>query len=245
MTTGGIRCVQTAPGMLPWAPPRPFAPLRGELTRQSGSTPAHQGRRANALLPTRPRMAGAGRIRFPYDTGTLDFAHSQCISNRLKGNETMTLIRAVGLAGLATAGLATALWAESHVDKAITAAVGTRHAHMTLYSHNLGIVGAMAKGETEYDAAAATAAAGNLVALARIDEIGYWPEGSDTSVEGSRALPAIWENLGDIQTLTDDLATKAEALQSAAGTDLAALQAAVGPVGAACGACHEKYRQPK
>ncbi|MEE4346330.1 MAG: cytochrome c, partial [Paracoccaceae bacterium] len=42
----------------------------------------------------------------------------------------------------------------------------------------------------------------------------------------------------------DDLVTAAKAMEGAAGTDLASLQAAMGPVGEACGACHKAYRVP-
>ncbi len=41
-----------------------------------------------------------------------------------------------------------------------------------------------------------------------------------------------------------DLVTAATAMEAAAGTDLASLQAAMGAVGGACGACHKAYRVP-
>ena len=53
-------------------------------------------------------------------------------------------------------------------------AVAARKAHMDLYSFNLGMLGAMAKGETEYNADAAKAAAGNLAALAQLNQSAYW-----------------------------------------------------------------------
>ena len=70
-------------------------------------------------------------------------------------------------------------------------AVTARKAHMQLYSFNLGTLGAMAKGEVEYDADAASAAAGNLAALAALSQRAYWVPGtsSDDLPDESRALP--------------------------------------------------------
>ena len=63
-------------------------------------------------------------------------------------------------------------------------------------------------------------------------------------VDGSRALPALWENMPDVMSKASDLATAATAMETAAGTDLASLQAGMGAVGGACGACHKAYRVP-
>lgn len=137
--------------------------------------------------------------------------------------------------------------ADGHIsDKQIAAAVKARQSHMQLYAFNLGILGAMAKEEAPYDAAAARAAADNLLSLASLNQAGYWLPGSDSdSVEGSRALPAIWAADSKIGERGKDLFDAATAMQSAAGTDLGALQAAMGTVGKSCGGCHESYRKPK
>ena len=143
---------------------------------------------------------------------------------------------------LVLAALAGAAIAASHIDPAVEGAMTARNAHMQLYGFNLGPLGAMAQDKMPYDAAVASTAAANLAALAALDQSRYWVEGSDTSVEGSRALPAIWENMADFDAKQQDLATASAALAAAAGTDLEALKAAFGPVGAACGACHQTYR---
>ncbi len=141
--------------------------------------------------------------------------------------------------------LAGAATGQDAAQKALVDATKARHAQMGLYSFNLGILGAMAKGEVPYDAAAASAAAGNLAALAQLDQTHIWPEGSDElGVDGSRAMAEIWENMPDVMAKNDDLVTAAKAMEGAAGTDLASLQAAMGPVGEACGACHKAYRVP-
>ncbi len=130
-------------------------------------------------------------------------------------------------------------------DKALAGATKARQAQMQLYAFNLGLLGGMAKGDIPYEASAAGAAAGNLASLARLDQSLIWPEGSDEmGVEGSRALPAIWENLPDVIAKNEALITAASAMETAAGTDLAALQGAMGAIGESCGACHKAYRVP-
>ena len=54
-------------------------------------------------------------------------------------------------------------------DKAAEKAIGARKAQMQLYAFNISHLGAMAQGEVDYDAAAASAAANNLAALAALN----------------------------------------------------------------------------
>lgn len=126
-------------------------------------------------------------------------------------------------------------------------AVNARKAHMQLYAHNLGVLGGMARGNIDYDAAAATAAAGNLVELASIDQTSYWVAGtdSDSLPDESRALPALFDNLDDVNAKRLELLAASEALAATAGDGLEAVQAGLGPVGAVCGACHEAYQKPR
>lgn len=133
-------------------------------------------------------------------------------------------------------------FAAGHISDDVAKAMDARQSHMTLYSFNLGTLGGMAQDKIPYDAAAATAAANNLAAMANMDQTGYWIEGSDSSVEGSRAKPEIWTNADDFTEKTAALATASTALAAVAGDDLDALKGAFGPVGGACGACHKAYR---
>lgn len=137
--------------------------------------------------------------------------------------------------------------ADGHItDKQIETAIKARQAHMNLYAFHLSTLGSMAKQETPYDAAAAQAAADSLAALSQLSQAGYWLPGSDSdSVEGSRALPAIWEAGSDAAQKGAAFAEAAMAMKSAAGTSLEALQASMGPLGGSCGGCHKPYRQPK
>jgi cytochrome c556 len=119
-----------------------------------------------------------------------------------------------------------------------------RSEHMKAFGASLRTLGGMAQGEAPYDAAAAQAAADSLLEHATSpDWAVMWPEGSaQGELEDSKALPAIWENPEDLQAKHQALIDAATAMQGAAGTDLAAVQASLGAVGASCGGCHETYR---
>lgn len=149
---------------------------------------------------------------------------------------------------LAAAVLATSAQSDGHADKAVAAAVKARKAQMTLYSHHLGLLGGMAKGDVAYDADAATAAARSLAALSQLDQSRLWPKGSDNATlgpEATRSLPAIWEAGSEAGDMGMALATAAATLEQAAGGGLDALRGAMGAVGKSCGGCHKAYRQEK
>jgi cytochrome c556 len=147
----------------------------------------------------------------------------------------ITALVALTVAGSAYAG--------GHGDKAIQGAIKARQGQMQLYQLNLGVLGAMAKGDVAYDAAAASAAANNLKALANLDGMTMWPQGSDMdSVEGTRAKAEIWTTFPAVVENSMAMAKAADAMAAAAGTDLASLQAAMGAVGGQCSACHKAYR---
>lgn len=125
-------------------------------------------------------------------------------------------------------------------------AVSARKAHMNLYSFNLGTLGAMAKGEVEYDAAKAAGAANNIAALAALDQSGYWLPGTSTDELGdqTRALPAIWQEGSKAGEIGASFAEAAVALAAVAGDGKDAMAAAMGAVGTGCSDCHKGYRQP-
>lgn len=122
-------------------------------------------------------------------------------------------------------------------------AVAARQAHMQLYSFNMGVLGNMAAGKADYDAAAAQTAADNMVNLVSMDQSLYWPVGTDMdSIDGTKTRAALWENFGNVMEIAADFEAAADAMSAAAGTDLASLQGAMGPLGASCSACHREYR---
>lgn len=127
-------------------------------------------------------------------------------------------------------------------------AVKARQSHMQLYGHNLGVLGAMAKGEVEYNAEAATAAANNLVALTSMSQTSYWAPGtsSDDLPDESRTLAKLWDG-GFAKAVEINTALNAASVQMAAvaGDGQAALGPAVGAIGQQCGACHDDFRKPR
>ncbi len=125
----------------------------------------------------------------------------------------------------------------------LQAAVQARQSQMFLFQFNLMTLGGMAQGNVPYDAAAATAAANNLVALSSIDQSSYWLPGTAMGeVEGTHAKPELFQNIEDVAAKVGALNDAAAAMATAAGADLASLQGAMQALGGACGACHQAYR---
>ena len=133
--------------------------------------------------------------------------------------------------------------ADGHIENAIKA----RKAQMTLYAFNIGVLGAMAKGEAEYNAETAAGAANNLLAAAKLDGSQMWPQGSDSeAMPGkTRALPDIWATYPKVVEKQKAFIQALEALAPAAGKDLQSLQGAMKAVGAGCGGCHKPFRAEK
>jgi cytochrome c556 len=156
----------------------------------------------------------------------------------------MSLFKNIVLLSATISVAATLAFAGAHSASPQDRAVKARQSKMTLYAYNLGILGAMAKGEVEYDAGAAGGAASNLAMLTSIWMPDAWAAGTDNeSVKNTAALPKMWEDS------PEEVGAKAQALSDAvqvmakvAGTDLDGLRGAIGSVGQACGACHKVYR---
>ncbi|QXT38321.1 c-type cytochrome [Gymnodinialimonas ceratoperidinii] len=147
---------------------------------------------------------------------------------------------------LTTAATAATFAVTAHADGHENPAVNARQGYMQLMSLNIGVLGQMARGNTEYDAETAQAAANNLLTLSQIDQRFMWVPGTDTeNMEGTRALPAIWADDSRVMEIMGEFNTAAEGLAATAGDGLDALRAGLGPVGSACGDCHDDYRQPQ
>lgn len=140
------------------------------------------------------------------------------------------------LVSLATGALAQDLPAE----------VKARQGQFRIMAINLGILGGMAKGQTAYDAAAAQAAADSIVGITMVNQPPLWKEGTDSmSIDGTRAMPGIWDNIPDVLAKWAALGTAAAELQQVAGTGKDAIGPMLGKVGGACKACHDTYREPR
>ena len=154
------------------------------------------------------------------------------------------MIRAIPIA-LAAAVTALSAGAQDGPSPAERAQL-VREGLMQNYAFNIGPLGAMAKGEIEYDAARAEMLAANIATLAQVSLAPYWVEGSSSAdLPDSRALPAIWENQEDVDAKRQDLFEAAQALQAAAPEGQEAFTQAFRAVGEGCGGCHEDFRKPK
>lgn len=123
--------------------------------------------------------------------------------------------------------------------------VKARQGQFQIMAINLGILGGMAKGAIEYDAATAQAAADSLVGVSMVNQAPLWPAGTDNmSIDGTRAQPNIWENIDDVVAKWAAFGEAAKAMQAAAGTGQEAIGPAMGAIGGACKACHDTYRAP-
>ena len=129
---------------------------------------------------------------------------------------------------------------------AVTAGAGTvddpikvRQALMTSQGVHLGALGAIAKGEAPYT----ELANGHAFALLKISQAitHVFPEGSGSG--DTRAKPEIWSDRAKFdQAIASLQAAAANMVEAAKTGDPAAIGAALGVSGAACGGCHKPFR---
>jgi cytochrome c556 len=121
--------------------------------------------------------------------------------------------------------------------------VKARQGQFQIMAINVGILSEMAKGSVPYDAAAAGAAAQSLVGISMVNPAPLFPAGTDNmSIDGTRAEPAIWDNLPDVIAKWQAFGEAAAAMQTAAATGPAEIGAALGTLAGTCKACHSSYR---
>ena len=126
-----------------------------------------------------------------------------------------------------------------------SANIKARQGQFRIMALNVGILGGMAQGKIAYDAEAAQRAADTLVAVSQIDPAPLWPEGSDNmSVDGTRAMPSIWDQHDDFLAKWGAFGTAAAEMQKVAATGQEALGPAMGKIGGTCKACHDSHRAP-
>jgi len=132
--------------------------------------------------------------------------------------------------------VAGAAWAHDDVKDP---QVKARMELMGQIKNNIGMLGGMAKGAVEFDAAKAEAAKAGLIANAKAIPAAFEANATDPK---SEALPAIWENW-------DDFKSKAVAMETAVGSvDVSSLEGVQGgmrTIGGSCGGCHKVYRMDK
>lgn len=128
-------------------------------------------------------------------------------------------------------------------DKPFEKEIEARTSFMTVVGFNMGILGGMAKGKVPYDSAQAEAAAENIYSASKMSNAAMWPKGSDNSnpeLKGiTEALPYVWENYKDVAEKHAAWVAASKVLAESAGTGLAGLRKAIGPVGKSCKGCHK------
>lgn len=124
--------------------------------------------------------------------------------------------------------------------------IEARQAFMNVYKFNLGLLGAMAKGDAPYDAKLASASAHNLLAAANMKNSAMWPVGSDAGAPGleaaTAAKPGLWSADSEAGEKHQSLLTALTEMAAVAGDGLGSVQANMGAVGKGCKGCHESYR---
>lgn len=117
-----------------------------------------------------------------------------------------------------------------------------RQAALTLLGWNIAPISAMMKGEAPFDAKKVELHATRLQQVAPMIVEGF-PPGTQTGAP-TKAKPAIWSNMDDFKAKAADLERATAGLVAAARTgDQKQVGQALGAVGNACKACHDKYKE--
>ncbi|SFI22291.1 c-type cytochrome [Albimonas pacifica] len=146
-----------------------------------------------------------------------------------------TLVAAIAAAGF---GFAQAADVEPRIDDPIS----LRQNMMKDAGAAVGIMGAIAKGEAEFEPRAVKAALLTLNAVA----LGFpsqFPEGAIS--EASEAAPAIWEDRAGFEAAAAKFIADSQQAKTMPATNADEMKAAMGVVASNCRACHEKYRVQK
>ena len=115
-------------------------------------------------------------------------------------------------------------------------AIKYRQSAFTVMSNHRGRLRAMATGERPFDAAAAKASAEVVQTMSRLPWDGFVPGSTGPGVKGDP-----WANAADFRQLQERLQGETAKLVGASGS-ADTLRQQVGATGAACKACHDKYR---
>ena len=120
-------------------------------------------------------------------------------------------------------------------------AVHYRQGIMMGMAWNVGPMGAMVKGDVDFDAGRFAFLAGRLAMLAPMSEEAFTPNTADTK---SEAKPELWDNLDDFKQRMESLRKETAGLAEVAkGSDEAAMKAAFGDTVKVCKGCHDEYQK--
>jgi cytochrome c556 len=118
-------------------------------------------------------------------------------------------------------------------------AIKYRQSAFTLLTTHMGRLGAMARGDVPFDAAAAQASARVIDVVSQLPWDAF-PPGSNTGAAKIKGDP--WKDAAAFSKLQADLKAQTAKLPAAVAT-LDGLKAQVGATSRVCRECHESYRQ--
>ena len=118
-------------------------------------------------------------------------------------------------------------------------AIKYRQSAFTVLTTHMGRLGAMARGDVPFDAAAAQASARVIDVVSQLPWDAF-PPGSNTGAAKIKGDP--WKDAATFSKLQADLKTQAAKLPEAVAT-LDGLKAQVGATSRVCRECHENFRQ--
>lgn len=149
-------------------------------------------------------------------------------------------LRNVCICGVSVATLLLAPVAISHFDDK-EMAQSYRQSWFAMVASNFGPMAAMMKGDMPYDESRMKEHAGDLAALASMNIMRGFADGTDKGT--TRARPEVWENKEDFGAKMDDLIAAVTALEAATENgDKKEIASAFGATGKACKACHDDYK---
>ena len=140
-----------------------------------------------------------------------------------------------------TLGLALAVGFTATSALAVDDPILSRKKLMQASGGAVGTILAMVKGEADFNPAIARSALATLNAVAYTAG-DYFPEGSDQG--DTKAHPNIWQDMAGFEAAFANFQQVTDEARASDPQDVAALQAAMGPIGRTCGTCHEDYRIP-
>lgn len=120
-------------------------------------------------------------------------------------------------------------------------AIDYRKASFGMIKYHFGAMGAMVKGNKEFNAEEFAKNAEAVATLSKFPINGFIA-GSDTG--NTSAKNTIWSNMDDFKKKMETFQIEAASLAEVAkGGDMAAIKPQFGKVGESCKACHKEYRE--
>ena len=146
-------------------------------------------------------------------------------------------ITGLGLVPLTLAFCATGAQADAVVEKV----VDYRQGVMNVYAYNVTSMRDMARGKTDFDAAAFARYARDLAVAAGLDVLAGFPE--DSINDESDASDTIWLDWDEFRDRQEDLLEQAAKLaEVAAGGDEAAMKEQFAETAKTCKTCHDDFK---